>query len=422
MLTRLLWPASTSHPCLLTFPSMKPLTSFAAVFFSNCQRFQGLDRSEFQKLLTLSVKNCHFMFNGRLFHQIDGVAMGSPLGPLFANIFMSFHEKTWLSNCPSLFKPLLYRRYVDDCFLLFRSLDHIPLFLNYLNSQHPNISFTSEIEHEGKLPFLDIDVSRSNGKFTTSVYRKPTFTGLFTNFHSFISLNYKRSLVSCLLHRVFNLSSSYENFHVQLETIRKLFNLNGFPSHMFDSIVRHFRDNIFQPKPPILTAAKKIIYFSLPFTGTHSLQIRTQISRLCSSAFPNLNIRFIFRSPTPISTFFPFKDKVPKYLRSSVVYFFTCRCCSASYVGQTTPHLHTRIYTLEQLGVSPITGKTSTSPITSSIHSHISAFGHLASFDDFKIISSCSDSYELLIHGSLLISKLKPSLNVQGSSIPLNLF
>ena len=186
----------------------------------------------------------------------------------------------------------------------------------------------------------------------------------------------------------------------------------AFCSHMFNSIVRRFLDNIFHSKPPILTAAKKIIYFSLPFTGTHSLQIR--------SAFPHLNIRFIFRSPTRISTFFPFKDKVPKYLRSSVVYSFTCRCCSALYVGQTTLHLHTRIS--EHLGVSPITGKKSTSPTTSSIHSHINAFGHLASFDDFKIIFSCSDSYELLIHESLLISKLKPSLNVQRSSIPLNLF
>ena len=69
--------------------------------FANCKWFQGLNRSEFEKLLTLSVKNCHFMFNGRLFHQIDGVAMGSPLDPLFANIFMSFHEKTWLDSCPS---------------------------------------------------------------------------------------------------------------------------------------------------------------------------------------------------------------------------------------------------------------------------------------------------------------------------------
>ena len=138
--------------------------------------------------------------------------MGSPLGPLFANIFMPFHKKSWLYNCPSAFKPLVYRRYVDDCFLLFISSDHVHLFLNYLNHQHPNISFTSELEKDGKLPFLDVEISRSNGKFSTSVYRKPTFTGLFTHFHSFIPLAYKRSLVSCLLHRIFNFCSNYENF------------------------------------------------------------------------------------------------------------------------------------------------------------------------------------------------------------------
>ena len=125
---------------------------------------------------------------------------------------MSFHEQIWLQNCPS-FKPVLYRRYVDDCFLLFRSLNHVPLFLKYLNQQHPNITFTSEVERDRKLPFLDIDISRSQGKFSTSVYRKPTFTGLFTNFHSFIPLTYKQCLVSCLIHRIFNLCSSYENFH-----------------------------------------------------------------------------------------------------------------------------------------------------------------------------------------------------------------
>ena len=109
-----------------------------------------------------------------------------------------------------------------------------------------------------------------------------------------------------------------------------------------------------------LTAPKKIIYFCLPFTGIHSLQIRTQISRLCNAAFPHLDIRFVFRSSRRISSFFPFKDKVPKYLRSSVVYLFKCRCCSASYVGQTTRHLHTRIS--EHLGISPITGKTLDQP------------------------------------------------------------
>ena len=281
---------------------------------------------------------------------------------------MSFHEQKWLNNCPSSFKPLLYRRYVDDCFLLFRSSDHVPLFLDYLNQQHANITVTTEIERDGKLPFLDIDISRSDRKFATSVYRKPTFTGLFTNFNSFIPLAYKQNLVSCLIHRIFNLCSSYENFHTQLEVVRKLFNSNGFPSQMFDRIVRRLLDHTFDPRPPVLTATKKIIYFCLPFTGIHSLQIRTQINRLCNAAFPHLDIRFVFRSSRRISSFFPFKDKVPKYLRSSVVYLFKCRCCSASYVGQTTRHLHTRIS--EHLGISPITGKHSTNPAMSSILSH----------------------------------------------------
>ena len=63
---------------------------------ANRMIFEGLDRSQFIKLLSFAAKNCHFTFNNRIYQQIDGVAMGSPLGPLFANIFMSFHEKTWL--------------------------------------------------------------------------------------------------------------------------------------------------------------------------------------------------------------------------------------------------------------------------------------------------------------------------------------
>ena len=188
---------------------------------------------------------------------------------------------------------------------------------------------------------------------------------------------------------------------------------------MFDQLVRHFLNNLFEPKPPLLTVPKKIVYFCLPFTGSHSLQIRTQISRLCSAAYPYLNVRFVFRSSTRLSSFFPFKDKVPKFLRSGVVYLFKCRCCSASYVGQTTRHLHTRVS--EHLGISPITGKPSSNPPMSSIFSHLKTTGHTASFDDFQILSSCSDDCELMIHESLLISKLKPTLNVQGNSIPLNL-
>ena len=45
-------------------------------------------------------------------------------------------------------------------------------------------------------------------------------------------------------------------------------------------------ENVSQPKPAVHSAPKKVLYFSLPYTGAHFLQIRTKIFRLCSSAFP----------------------------------------------------------------------------------------------------------------------------------------
>ena len=59
-----------------------------------------------------------------------------------ANVFMCHFENIWLENCPSHFKPIVYRWFVDDTFLLFWSKDHVKKFRNYLNKQHKNIKFT----------------------------------------------------------------------------------------------------------------------------------------------------------------------------------------------------------------------------------------------------------------------------------------
>ena len=92
------------------------------------------------------------------------------------------------------FKPLHYRRYVDDSFVVFRSRDHIIPFLEYLNSKHHNIKITYEIEKDHCLLFLDVNIMFSDGVLSISFYWKPTFTGLFTNFDSFIPISYKKGL------------------------------------------------------------------------------------------------------------------------------------------------------------------------------------------------------------------------------------
>ena len=112
--------------------------------------------------------------------------MVSPLGPTLANIFLCFHEQIWLDNCPVEFKPVIYRRFIDDTFLLFRSKEHIEKFPLYLNCQHPYIKFISEIEEHNSISFLDIKINRDNNRFLTSVYHKPTFSSVITNFDSYI--------------------------------------------------------------------------------------------------------------------------------------------------------------------------------------------------------------------------------------------
>ncbi|XP_050505419.1 uncharacterized protein LOC126883792 [Diabrotica virgifera virgifera] len=179
-----------------------------SLFPSSNSNFLGMEQSKFKDLLTLAAKECLFSFDGKVYRQIDDVVMGSPLGPVFANTFLCHHEKTWLADCPIDFKPLLYRRYVDDIFLIFKHTDHIQHFLDYLNQKHHNIKFTVEIEVNGNLPFLGINIFRSPSGFSTSIYRKPIFTGLYINADSFIPNKHKTSLINILVHRAFTICST----------------------------------------------------------------------------------------------------------------------------------------------------------------------------------------------------------------------
>ena len=163
----------------------------SALFPTEDSVFEGFDINSFRRLLELAVMDNYFIFNNKIYKQTDGMAMGSPLGPTFANIFMCHLEKLYLEQCPTSFKPVFYKRYVDDTFVLFKEMQHANLFLNFINSFHPNISFTMDTESDNQLPFLDITISRSNDQFLTGVFRKKTFTGLGMNFFSHCSFSFK---------------------------------------------------------------------------------------------------------------------------------------------------------------------------------------------------------------------------------------
>lgn len=171
-------------------------------------------------------------FNNELFKQINGVAMGSPLDLLLL-IFCLCYEQLWLKNCHCNFKPYMYRRYVDDTLVNFQDKSHALFFLNYINLQHSDISFTMETESNGNLPFLDLLVSKCNNKFLCSVFRKPTFSGLGNSFYSCCGRVFGINAVKTLIHRAFSLSSTYSLFHDEILFLKNYFVNNGYSDDLF---------------------------------------------------------------------------------------------------------------------------------------------------------------------------------------------
>ena len=89
---------------------------------------------------------------------------------------------------------------------------------------------------------------RENNKLTTSVYRKPHFCKVFTNFKSFILTVYKFDLVYTLLHRCFKTSFSYEKFHNETNALKQIFKLNRYSIQFIDRCIKHFLQKIYVTK------------------------------------------------------------------------------------------------------------------------------------------------------------------------------
>ena len=114
------------------------------------------------------------------------------------------------------------------------------------------------------MPFLDILITRISNGFKTPVYHKPTFSGVCSNFISFISEEYKVGLIFTLF-RTISIVSDFSGFHSEVCHLKEILKKNAFPIKLIDSCIKNILNKRLTEKPVTLTAEKKDFVIVLPF-------------------------------------------------------------------------------------------------------------------------------------------------------------
>ena len=401
--------ASFDVQSLFTNVPIDEVIDIVTDFVSNNQSRFKVPSDILAQLLKACTSNVQFLFDGVFYTQVDGVAMGSPLGPVLADIFMGHIERKLSVEINQL---SFYKRYVDDIFAICENRE-VNDFLDSLNSAHNNLKFTSEAENENRLSFLDVClIRREDGSLSRSVHRKATWSGQYLHFKSFAPIKYKRGLVRCLFDRIRRIVTP-DQLEEEVNLLHETLKDNGYPARFIDKYAKgRIKRDVFDTVP------RKNVYLSLPFKGDN---ISTMIKRRLDAALGRtfyaaklLLVDLTQRIPAP-----PRKDPVPRADTSNIIYGFNC-VCGSRYVGRTTRHFGERI--VEHVPKWLYT--TGIGCARSAITKHLQNTGHVIDTNTaFRILSKPKFPSMLNIAEAVFIRTLNPDLCLQKQFVvSLSLF
>ena len=347
----------------------------------------SLNIDQVLELLQFCLNTTYFVYNGDFYQQTHGAAMGSPVSPLVANIYMEHFEKRALATAPH--PPLVWLRYVDDTFVQIHE-DYISEFTDHINSIDPNIAFTSEPEVEGKLAFLDVQVHiKDDGSTKTTVYRKPTHTDQYLNGLSHHPLEHKRSVVRSLLNRANKIVTEDQDKKVEVAHIQNVLKQNNFDSWMLNIPIK--KD--FTPTSPSTTPGKKQYPIAIPYVKG--------LSEKLQRIFKNHGMP-VYHKPwnTIKQSLVNPKDKLDTMKKCGTIYEITCGGCDKVYIGESGRSLKVRFKEHTR----------HTYPLTA-VGEHCQATGHSIPPSNIKVLDTETPWYRRKVKEALFIREKQPPLN-----------
>ena len=234
------------------------------------------------------------------------------------------------------------------------------------------------------------------------------------SYFSFTPFTFKLNGLKTLINRGYKVTSNYVSRNSEFKFLQQYFFKNGFPCSLVQSQINKYLENINSTNSN--SSSIENLYFSFPYFGQQSEKFKIELGKLFQKFFNNVKINIILSNKNTIGSFFPYKDRLPFGMRSSIVYQYCCASCSHHYIGSSMRNLYMRMS--EHQGKSYRTGNAIQNP-NSSIFDHKFSCDTQINTNDFSILDYSSSEFRLRILESLYIHKEKPKLNDMQSAMPL---
>ena len=359
--------------------------------------------------------------DGKLYLQIDGVAMGSPLGVTFANYYMCHVENKTVDEFKDKIKT--YTRYVDDCYLVIKDVETLENFRKQME-KNSVLKFTYETSIDQNLNFLDLHIDGSSGQYITSVYKKPTNNGTYLNAKSECPEMYKIGTVRALIHRAYKNSSNWNLFQKAIDNIKQSLINNGYSNSLFDKILKTYLEKV-NKMNTIDNTITHTIFYKNQYTNNYKMDERVLKSIVrnnvkCTKENEKLRILIYYKNLKTTNLIMKnnMNTETDDLRKTNVIYEYTCRIgeCELQndnkYIGFTTTTLSRRITMHLVAGAPKLHTETE----------HGEKLTREKMTNNIEIIYSNDNFIELQIMESILIKKYSPSINRQDTGKAKKLF
>lgn len=334
-----------------------------------------IPKLNFIEILSFCLKSGYFSFNNKFYKQIDGIAMGSPLSPIIANIVMEALLDD-ISRSVS-FNILFLKLYVDDLFLCIPK-DKVSEILSIFNNNIFGLEFTLEIEQNYKIAFLDTLLTRKpDGKIISTWYKKSCSSGRILNYNSSHPISQIINTAYGFVYRVMKLTTD-KDFDTKT-FIFKYLSENKFPKFLISKLISRYESNNAISDSQILNISNATL---VPFKSIIYVKgLSEMLSNILNHFEINCKITFSV-SNTLNKIFSRLKDKTSKFQCFNVIYKIPCLGCNLIYVGTTGQLLKNRVSGHKSDVKPPIKNHLATS-----LCQHTYDTGHNFGFNNIEILN-----------------------------------